>query len=389
METRGRFVMVVLDGVGVGHAPDAAEFGDLGADTLGNIARRMGGLHLPTLQGLGLGNLADLEGVPPAGSPLASWGRMEERSRGKDSTLGHWELAGLITPTALPVYPDGFPADLITAFLKAADLPGILGNLPASGTEILKDLGARHMATGWPIVYTSADSVFQIAAHEEVIPLPRLYELCEVARELLTGPHAVARVIARPFVGAPGDFRRTTNRRDFSLEPREPIVLQAVQQAGHGVLAIGKIRDLYAGVGIDRTIKSKSNAEGMELLQAELERADSPDHLILLNLVDFDALWGHRLDTEGFAEGLEDFDRRLPGVLAALRPGDVLCLCADHGNDPTGTNTDHTREQVPLLVVRPGLPGQPLGVRTSFCDMAASMRAHFGLPAREPGISFL
>ena len=385
----GRFIMVVLDGVGVGDAPDATLFGDEGANTLGNIAQRMHGLTLPSLGDLGLGNLVRLEGVPPVEHPQASWGRMTERSMGKDSTLGHWELAGLITPTALPTYPSGFPADLVKTFITRAGIEGILGNFPASGTEILKDLGQRHVDSGWPIVYTSADSVFQIAAHESVIPLPRLYELCEIARELLVGEHAVARVIARPFVGEAGDWRRTTNRRDFSLRPAATIVLEEVQQAGHGVLAIGKIRDLYAGVGIDQAVKSHNNAEGMELLQAELERHDSPHHLILLNLVDFDALWGHRLDTEGFAAGLEEFDRRLPGILAALRPGDTLCLCADHGNDPTGTNTDHTREQVPLLVVRPGTPGTALGTRSSFCDMAASMRAHFGLPAREPGISFL
>lgn len=385
----GRFIMMVLDGVGVGQAPDAALFGDEGADTLGNIARHQGGLHLPCLQSLGLGNLADIVGVPPVDAPLASWGRMEERSRGKDSTLGHWELAGLITPEALPVYPDGFPADLLDAFRGATGVEGLLGNIPASGTDIIRDLGPRHLETGWPIVYTSGDSVFQIAAHEEVIPPARLYHLCQAARDLLVGPHAVARVIARPFVGRPGDFRRTANRRDFSLLPPAPIVLEEVQQAGHGVLAIGKIRDLYAGVGIDRTVKSPSNGDGMALLQQELEHNPAGERLILLNLVDFDALWGHRLDTPGFARGLGEFDRALPGVLAALRPGDVLCLCADHGNDPTGTNTDHTREQVPLLVVRPGLPGRPLGLRASFRDMAASMRDHFGLPPVGDALSFL
>jgi phosphopentomutase len=389
MEQRARFIMVVLDGVGVGSAPDADRFGDAGADTLGNIARRMGGLSLPTLQGLGLGNLARIEGVPPAATPLASWGRMEERSRGKDSTLGHWELAGLITETALPVYPQGFPEDLLAAFRRATGVEGLLGNIPASGTEIIRDLGDRHIETGWPIVYTSGDSVFQIAAHEDVIPPPRLYALCEAARELLVGPHAVARVIARPFVGQPGAFARTANRRDFSLLPWGRIVLQDVQQAGHGVLAIGKIRDLYAGVGIDRTVKSRSNGEGMELLQAELEQNPTGEGLILLNLVDFDALWGHRLDTEGFAAGLADFDAALPGVIWALRPGDVLCLCADHGNDPTGTSTDHTREQVPLLVVHPGRPARDLGTRSSFRDMAASMRRHFGLPAVDDSFSFL
>ncbi len=384
-----RFILLVLDGVGAGDAPDAAAFGDAGANTLGNLSRRVGGLRLPTLQSLGLGNVLDLQGVPPVEHPGASWGRMLEKSQGKDSTLGHWELAGLVTARALPVYPRGFPEELVQAFCEACGIPGVLGNKAASGTEIIAELGAEHLHSGKPILYTSADSVFQIAAHEERLPLEELYRICRVARDLLVGEHAVARVIARPFVGVEGAFERTTNRRDFSLKPHGPIVLEAAREAGIEVVAIGKIDDLYAGTGIDRSLKSKNNDEGFGLLCEELRQPARQEQFLLLNLVDFDVLWGHRLDPRGFAGGLETFDRQLPQLLELLRPGDVLCMTADHGNDPTGSNTDHTRESVPLLVVEPGREARSLGTRESFTDMAASVVSHFGLPASFSGNSFL
>jgi len=384
-----RFILIVLDGVGAGELPDAAAFGDAGANTLGNLSRRVGGLHLPALQSLGLGNILDLAGLPPATAPRASWGRMAEKSLGKDSTLGHWELMGLVTPTALPTYPRGFPADLVEAWCREAGLPGVLGNRPASGTEIVAELGDEHLATGRPILYTSADSVFQVAAHEAAFGLERLYDACLKARARLQGRHAVARVIARPFLGGPGTFTRTANRRDFSLPPWGPTSLDRAAAAGVEVVAIGKIRDLFAGVGIDRTLPAKGNAAGLDRLEALLGEDGGGRHrLILLNLVDFDMLWGHRCDPEGFRDGLAAFDARLPELLARLGGQDLLVLTADHGNDPTGTSTDHSREYVPLLAYRPGRPGRPLGTRATFADVGATLEEWFGLvPAA--GSSFL
>jgi phosphopentomutase len=382
-------ILLVLDGVGAGELPDAADFGDVGANTLGNLARHQAGLKLPTLQGLGLGNILPLEGVPPVDRPLASFGRMAEKSRGKDSTLGHWELAGLITEQALPVYPQGFPLDLLEAWRQRCELPGWLGNMPASGTDIIRDLGSEHVKSGKPIVYTSADSVFQIAAHEEVISLDRLYHNCEVARELLVGEHAVARVIARPFIGSEGAYERTANRRDFSLEPFGATALDMVGQAGVEVIAIGKIKDLFAGIGIHRHLKSKGNAEGMEMLIELLKEPHEARRLILLNLVDFDMLWGHRLDPVGFKGGLEAFDQRLPDLLNELGSDELLIMTADHGNDPTGNSTDHSREYVPLLVYQKDRPGRDLGTRACFADVATSICEAFGLEGPDTGRSFL
>ncbi len=371
--SRRRFVLLVLDGVGAGELPDAAAFGDVGSNTLGNLAQKMNGLCLPNLQRMGLGNILPLEGVASTHQPLASFGRMREKSMGKDSTLGHWELAGLVTSRALPTYPQGFPQEVLDEFVRRSGVPGILGNKTASGTVILEELGAEHVRTGCPIVYTSADSVFQIAAHEEVIPLERQYEICRIARELLVGEHAVARVIARPFLGEEGSYARTTNRRDFSLLPWEPTILDAVAEAGVEVVAIGKIFDLFAGQGIERHIASKNNAMGVDRLLEVLAEKGERDQLILLNLVDFDMLWGHRLDSAGFKGGLEAFDARLPEILPAFGAGDLLLITADHGNDPTGTSTDHSREHVPLLVFYPGLTGKDLGTRASFTDVAATI----------------
>jgi phosphopentomutase len=383
-----RFILLVLDGVGAGELPDAADFGDVGASTLGNLARTQD-LHLPHLQALGLGNLMPLRGLPEQRISLASYGRMAEKSQGKDSTLGHWELTGLITEKALPTYPKGFPAELLDAFTRAAQLPGLLGNCVASGTDIIRDLGAEHVHTKKPILYTSADSVFQIAAHEAVIPIERQYEICQIARDLLVEEHAVARVIARPFIGKQGSFERTVNRRDFSLEPRGETALSRCQKAGVEVVAIGKIRDLFAGVGIDRHLPSKSNAQGCDQLIRLLNEVPDRDQLILLNLVDFDMLWGHRCDPVGFKGGLEAFDQRLPEILISLAAKDLLVMTADHGNDPTGTSTDHTREYVPLLALRPGFQGVDLGTRESFCDMSATLLDWFQVEALPNGLSFL
>ncbi len=401
---RRRFILVVLDGLGVGELPDAADFGDAGANTLGNLSRSVGGLRLPNFEKLGLGCILPIEGVPPAPAPAASWGRMAELSKGKDSTLGHWELAGLVTERPLPTYPEGFPGELNTEFVRRCGLPGVLGNRPASGTEIIAELGAEHLATGKPIVYTSADSVYQIAAHEDVIPLDRLCEICRTAREILRGEHAVARVIARPFTGSEGSFTRTPHRRDFSLKPFGRTALEILGDGGVEVCAVGKIGDLFAGVGIERSVSAKGNEEGLsrllELLREGALEAGATDvksttaggareQLILLNLVDFDMLWGHRLDPRGFKEGLEALDRRLPELLELLSYNDLLVFTADHGNDPTSDSTDHSREYAPLLAYRRGLPGLSLGTRESFADVAASMLEWFSRPAEGSGRSFL
>ena len=386
---RRRFILLVLDGVGAGEMPDAAAFGDEGSNTLGNLATRVNGLELPQLQRLGLGNILPLKGVAPHKQPRASFGRMREKSMGKDSTLGHWELAGLITDRPLPTYPQGFPQKLLEDFMRLTGVKGVLGNKVASGTVIIDELGEEHLRTGFPIVYTSADSVFQIAAHEEVIPLERQYEICRIARELLVDEHAVGRVIARPFLGEPGSFARTPNRRDFSLLPWEPTILDVAAKAGVEVVAVGKIRDLFAGQGIERHIVSKNNAMGVDRLLEVLAEEGERDQLILLNLVDFDMLWGHRLDPEGFKGGLEAFDLRLPEILAPLGAGDLLLITADHGNDPTGTSTDHSREHVPLLVYYPGLAGRDLGTRASFCDVAATIGEWLLAEPFGPGVSLL
>jgi phosphopentomutase len=381
-------VLIILDGIGVGDAPDAEAYGDAGSDTLGNTARAVGGLTLPILGRLGLGNLHAVAGVPPAAAPEACFGRLTERSAGKDSTTGHWELLGLITTEPLPTYPDGFPADVIAAF-SAATGYGVLGNEAASGTEIIERLGDEHVATGKLIVYTSADSVFQIAAHEEVVPLAELYRVCEIARDLLVPPHQVSRVIARPFRGTGGAYRRTPDRRDYSLRPPDGLVLDTVRSHGVTTVAIGKINDLFAGRGIDTYVPSKGNAEGMRKLAERYAGDDGVPRLLLVNLVDFDMLWGHRNDAPGMQGELERFDAWLGGFVAELRSGDLLLISADHGNDPTTPSTDHSRERVPLLAyLAGGPPGCDLGTRATFADLGATIADYFGAPPPASGASF-
>lgn len=389
-ERSALFVTVVLDGVGVGAQPDAAHYGDAGADTLGHVcaAERP---SLPHLARLGLGNLAALQGVEPAARPRAHYGRMREASAGKDSTTGHWELAGLRLDDPFPTYPDGFPDAVIGAFVAATGCEGVLGNRAASGTAIIAELGAEHQRTGHPIVYTSADSVFQVAAHTETIPLDRLYALCETARtEVCVGPHAVGRVIARPFVGEAGRYTRVSaERKDFSRLPdRAP--LQAVLR-DHGVrtVAVGKIGDLFGDVGFDVVEKTESNADGVRETLRRMRAFDpgGPPTFVWTNLVDFDQAYGHRLDPAGFAGALEAFDRAVPDLLQALPPGGRLVVTADHGNDPTGSSTDHSREYVPVLYVD-GQIGQDLGTRPSFNDHAATVARFFGVPFETAGRPF-
>src|SRR5207342_2171903 len=341
-----RACIIVLDAVGAGALPDAAEYGDEGSDTLGNVARAVRGLDLPNLVALGLGNVEPLEGCPPqAGAPAVA-GRLIERSKGKDTTTGHWELMGIVTPQALPTYPHGFPHDVIDPFMHRT-ARGVLGNKHASGTEIIQELGEEHQETGKWIVYTSADSVFQIAAHEETIPLEELYAGCRTARGILTGKHAVGRVIARPFEGEPGNYTRTTNRHDFSLEPKRPNYLSLVREAGKKVYGVGKISDIFAGCDIDESFPTKSNVEGINRTIELLENIDRG--FVFVNLVETDMLWGHRNDPENFHRCLQDFDRRLPDILEALRASDLLILTSDHGCDPTTPSTDNSREHALLL----------------------------------------
>ncbi|NLY51429.1 MAG: phosphopentomutase [Firmicutes bacterium] len=382
-----RIIVLILDSVGVGELPDAAEYGDEGSATLPNVAEAVGGLHLPNLEKLGLGNIVPITGVNPNKACKAAWGKMAEKSPGKDTTTGHWEIMGVILDRPFPVYPNGFPEEIISAFEELIGTR-VLGNKPASGTEIIKELGKQHMATGFPIVYTSADSVFQIAAHEEVISLDRLYELCEIARGLLQGEHGVGRVIARPFIGEPGAFQRTDRRRDFSLPPVRPTVLDRLKEAGYAVYGIGKIPDIFAGRGITKAFPAHNNNEVQEaVLEAMDELRD--EGLIFANFVDFDTLWGHRNDAEGYARGLEELDSKLEPILEKLAPSDLLIITADHGCDPTTESTDHSREYVPLLVTSKRLTGCiPVGVRQTFADVGASITEFFGLSWEGPGTSF-
>jgi phosphopentomutase len=380
-----RAVLIVLDSVGVGGLPDAAAFGDEGTNTLGHVAEHCGGLRLPHLGSLGLGNIVPVAGVPPVPAPLASWGRMAEKSRGKDTLTGHWELMGLVQDRPFPLFPGGFPAELIASFMGRTGVEGVLGNKAASGTEIIAELGAEHLRTGRPIVYTSADSVFQIAAHEERIPLAGLYEMCLRAREVCDA-WRIGRVIARPFVGRPGAFKRTADRRDYSMPPPGRTALDLLLAAGLDVTAVGKIENIFAGRGIGRSLPSHSDAEGMAFVRREL--AAGRRGLIFANLVDFDMLYGHRNDAAGYGAALEAFDVELGRLLAGLGPGDMLVITADHGCDPAHPGTDHTREYVPLLVYGPGRPARPLGVRGSFADVGASILDVFGLNLGGPGRSF-
>ena len=380
-----RAIILVADGVGCGGAPDAAAYGDAGADTLGNLARAVGGLALPNLQALGLGNLTAIAGVREAAAPRAAWGVMREASAGKDTITGHWEMAGLVTEVAMATFPSGFPRE-ITAPLQTAAGRGLLGNKTASGTAIIDELGAQHVATGDLILYTSADSVLQLAAHEEVVPLVELYRICEAARDI-ADRHHIGRVIARPFIGAPGAFQRTYNRRDFSLVPPARTLLDHVRDAGQSVVGIGKISDIFAGRGLGYSIHSEGNRDGMHLTLEALATLDRG--LLFVNLVDFDMVYGHRNDVAGFARALVELDRWLPELEAALRPDDAVFITADHGNDPTTPGTDHTREQVPLLAFGPGIRPARLGTRASLCDLGQTIAEGLGIAALPHGESFL
>lgn len=381
-----RIVLVVLDGVGAGELPDADRYGDVGSNTLAHTADAVGGLNLPRMGLLGLGNILPILGVPPAAAPAGGYGKMHEASPGKDTITGHWEMAGVVLPRPFPTYPHGFPPDLITA-VESAFGTRTLGNRPASGTVILAELGEEHLRTGYPIVYTSADSVFQIAMHEEVIPIERQYALCEAARSLLRGEHAVGRVICRPFLGTPGAFRRTERRKDFPLSP-PPTVLDALQKAGRSVHAIGKIYEIFNGRGISTWDHTTNNPDHIQALRRAVESCESP--LVFANLEDFDMLYGHRNDPVGMARALELWDAALPEILAALLPGDLFLITADHGNDPTTPSTDHSRESPFLLAYGPGLQtGVNLGVRETYADIAATVRDAFGLPPGPRGVSFL
>jgi phosphopentomutase len=370
-----RACVIVLDAVGAGELPDAAEFGDEGSDTLGNVARAVGGLDLPNLEAFGLGNVEPLEGCPPQPGAPAVAGRLLERSKGKDTTTGHWELMGIVTPQALPTYPHGFPFEVIDPFMHRTGR-GVLGNKAASGTEIIEELGEEHQRTGKWIVYTSADSVFQIAAHVDTIPLEELYQGCEIAREILTGKHAVGRVIARPFEGEPGSYTRTPDRHDWSLEPKQPNYLTLVREAGNKVHAVGKIRDIFAGVDIDESHTTRSNVDGINQTEKLLQELD--EGLIFTNLVETDMLWGHRNDPVNFHRCLQDFDRRLPDLLAALRAGDLMIITSDHGCDPTTPSTDHSREHALLLAYVEGKNAAGRIHEGEFADVGATVNAWLG-----------
>ncbi len=380
-----RIVWIVLDSVGIGEMPDAADYGDEGSDTLGNLAR-LRPLRLPNLCRLGLANIKPLEHLPPIGDPAGCFGRCALASPGKDTTTGHWEMAGIHLDRAFPIYPAGFPAEVMSEFTGRIGR-GFLGNIPASGTEIIKELGADHLRTGDPIVYTSADSVFQVAAHEEVILLEELYRICEAAREILRGPHEVGRVIARPFVGDPGSFTRTANRKDFAVPPPRGMLLDRLAARGVFVYAVGKIAEVFLGRGIAAGAKTKNNAGGMTKTLEALD--NTQEGLVFVNLIDFDQLYGHRNDAEGYAAALERVDAWIPELLARLRDDDLAVFTADHGCDPTTPSTDHSREYVPLVAYGPGAKrGVDLGTRSTLSDIGQTVGENFGVKI-EKGTSFL
>jgi len=380
-----RVLCIVLDSLGVGEMPDAADYGDAGSDTLGNMAR-LRPLRLPNFRRLGLANIRPLPHLPPEPRPLACFGRCALTSPGKDTTTGHWEIAGVILERPFPLYPNGFPPAIIGEFGRRIGR-SILGNCPASGTEIIRQLGEEHARTGSPIVYTSADSVFQVAAHEDIIPVAELHRICEIAREILRGPHQVGRVIARPFIGSPGAYRRTANRKDFAVPPPPGMLLDRLAAAGVPVTSIGKISEIFLGRGITTTRKTASNADGMARILEAIEQASGG--LIFANLIDFDQLYGHRNNAEGYAQALEAVDGWLPALLATLHPGDLLIFTADHGCDPTTPSTDHSREYVPLLAYSSSaIHGLDLGLRPTLADIGQTIAANFSTRL-ENGSSFL
>ncbi|OES44439.1 phosphopentomutase [Domibacillus iocasae] len=383
-----RIHLIVLDSVGIGEAPDASSFGDEGADTLGHIAEKMNGLNMPNMEALGLSNIKEIKGIKKVEKPVAFWTKMQEASNGKDTMTGHWEIMGLNIQTPFQVFPDGFPSSLIQE-LEEKSGRKVIGNKPASGTEILDELGEEHMKTGALIVYTSADSVLQIAAHEEIVPLDELYSICETARAMTkTGDYMVGRVIARPFLGEPGNFKRTSNRHDYALKPFGRTVMNELKDASFDVIAVGKIADIYDGEGVTEAIRTTSNMDGMDKFIGVAEKDFTG--LSFLNLVDFDALFGHRRDPEGYGKALEQFDVRLPELLDKLNENDLLILTADHGNDPIHHGTDHTREYVPLLVFSKAfVQGEELAVRETFADIGASIADNFNVTMPEYGKSFM
>jgi phosphopentomutase len=381
-----RIVLLVLDGAGIGAMPDAPEWGDAGSDTLGHILESRN-VRLPNLQRYGLGNVRPLANVPAVAKPDGSYGRCTLKSNGKDTTTGHWEMAGIILEQAFPLYPNGFPQSILDQFVTRTGVPGVLGNVPASGTEIIKELGEEHVKSGKPIVYTSGDSVFQIAAHEETIPLDRLYEICETARRILDGEDKVGRVIARPFLGEPGKFYRTENRHDYAVPPPRANLLPALKDEGLDVVCIGKIASIYDSMGVTEDLTAKNNQQSID--QTIHALGQDTRGLIFSNLVDFDMLYGHRRDTEGYAKALEHFDSSLPHIEAAMRADDLMILTADHGNDPTFPGTDHTREYAPLLVYgKSARAGVNLGTRGSLADIGQTVAENFGLKLTA-GESFL
>ncbi len=381
-----RAIVLVLDGVGAGANPDAQVYGDEGASSLEHCAQAIGGLELPHLGSLGLGNITPIVGTPPRTDTTGAYGKMRAIAAGKDSVAGHWEMMGVVLEKPLPTYPHGFPPDIVQAFEQAIGRR-VIGNKAASGTEIIKELGAEHMHTGSPILYTSADSVFQVAAHQDIIPLTELYQMCQLARDMLTGENAVGRVIARPFIGTPGAFQRTEHRRDFSLAPLGTTLLDLLKAGGKEVVGIGKIEDLFAGRGLTQRDHTETNREGMAATLHWLER--DFEGLLFVNLVEFDMLWGHRRDSEGYAQALRDVDAWVPQVQRLMRPTDALFFAADHGVDPTYRGTDHTREYVPLLAYgQPVRPGVNLGIRSTFADLGQTLAQTFAVGTLKAGTSF-
>lgn len=381
-----RVILIILDSVGIGELPDASFYKDEGSNTLGNISRKLGGLKLPNLQRIGLGNIDGISGVDRISNPTGCFGKCNEKSPGKDTTTGHWEIAGIVLDKAFPTYPKGFPEVVMKEFEKRTGLKA-LGNIPASGTVIIQELGDEHVKTGYPIVYTSADSVFQIAAHEDVIPLNRLYEICQISRDMLIGEHAVGRVIARPFTGVSKDYKRTANRRDFSLKPFKKTILNYIAEAGLDVCAVGKIEDIFGGYGITTAVHTKGNMEGIDKTIEFIKKRTKG--IIFTNLVDFDMVYGHRNDVNGYGDALMDFDSRLPEIIDNLNEDDVLMITADHGCDPTTPSTDHSREYIPLLVYGKRVKkGVNLGVRQSYSDIGNTIGELLSIDYKIEGTSF-
>ena len=383
-----RCILIVLDSVGIGEMPDAKQYGDEGSNTLGNICKVCGGIDIPNLISLGLGNIEGGEILGHTESPRASYGKAKELSKGKDTVTGHWQISGVVLKTPLSTYPDGFPEDIIDDFKKRANVSGILGNKVASGTAIIEELGEEHIKTGYPIIYTSADSVFQIAAHEDVIKLDDLYNMCKEARELLVGDRTVGRVIARPFITENGKFKRTSNRRDYALDPFGKTILEYISEDNKHVACVGKIEDIFNKKGVTEAVHIKDNMDGVD---KTLEYMDSIDNgLIFTNLVDFDMLYGHRNDPKGYKKALEDFDKRLPEIMSKLKEDDMLIITADHGCDPTTASTDHSREYIPILVHGENIKSNPLGIRDTFSDIGKTILDYLGVDNKlENGTSFL